>query len=60
MKLMNKKYKWLVTGGAGFIGSNLCDLLIKNNQKVVCIDNLSTGNLENIKKLKKSKNFKFF
>lgn len=57
---MSKKYKWLVTGGAGFIGSNLCDLLIKNNQKVVCIDNLSTGNLENIKKLKKSKNFKFF
>ena len=42
MKLLEKRYIWLVTGGAGFIGSNLCKHLIKNNQKVICIDNFST------------------
>ena len=49
----------LVTGGAGFIGSNLAKKLIKLNQKVICIDNLSSGNLNNIKELLKSKNFVF-
>ncbi len=38
----------LVTGGAGFIGSNLCDDLLKNGNQVVCLDNLSTGNHDNI------------
>ncbi len=38
----------LVTGGAGFIGSNLCEDLLNNGNKVVCLDNLSTGNKENI------------
>jgi UDP-N-acetylglucosamine 4-epimerase len=38
----------LVTGGAGFIGSNLCDDLLKNGNKLVCLDNLSTGNYDNI------------
>ncbi|PWL28776.1 MAG: LPS biosynthesis protein WbpP [Fluviicola sp. XM-24bin1] len=38
----------LVTGGAGFIGSNLCEDLLKHGNKVVCLDNLSTGNKENI------------
>ncbi|MCR9172294.1 MAG: SDR family oxidoreductase [bacterium] len=38
----------LVTGGAGFIGSNLCEDLLKNGNRVVCLDNLSTGNRENI------------
>jgi UDP-N-acetylglucosamine 4-epimerase len=38
----------LVTGGAGFIGSNLCDELLKKNYKVVCLDNFSTGKPENI------------
>jgi len=47
----------VVTGGAGFLGSHLCDLLIKNNNKVICIDNLLTGNKENIKHL--NKNFRF-
>ena len=37
----------LVTGGAGFIGSHLCDELIKNN-KVICLDNFSTGSEKNI------------
>ena len=38
----------LVTGGAGFIGSNLCEDLLKQGNTVVCLDNLSTGNRENI------------
>ena len=38
----------LVTGGAGFIGSNLCETLFSNNIKTVCLDNFSTGKLENI------------
>ena len=38
----------LVTGGAGFIGSNLCESLINNNNFVRCLDNLSTGKKENI------------
>lgn len=40
--------KILVTGGAGFIGSNLCESLLKNNYEVVCLDNFSTGHIENI------------
>lgn len=40
----------LVTGGAGFIGSNLCDSLLQNDNEVVCLDNFSTGKRENIQK----------
>ena len=40
--------KALVTGGAGFIGSHLCERLVSEGYKVVCIDNLSTGALENV------------
>lgn len=43
--------KVLVTGGAGFIGSNLCDNLIDNDNEVVCLDNFSTGNRNNIEHL---------
>lgn len=39
----------LVTGGAGFIGSNLVDRLIGKGDKVVIIDNLSTGKIENVR-----------
>ena len=42
--------KALVTGGAGFIGSNLVDALINNGVEVIILDNLSTGKLENINK----------
>jgi UDP-N-acetylglucosamine 4-epimerase len=40
--------KILVTGGAGFIGSNLCEELLKRNNAVICLDNFSTGKKENI------------
>jgi dTDP-glucose 4,6-dehydratase len=49
----------LVTGGAGFIGSHLCDFLIGKGHKVICMDNLITGKKENIAHLLRSKNFKF-
>jgi len=49
----------LVTGGAGFIGSNLCAYLLQNNVKVTCLDSLITGKLENIEELMSNANFKF-
>ncbi len=49
----------LVTGGAGFIGSHLCASLLKDGNKVICVDDLCTGELSNIKELMKNKNFKF-
>lgn len=47
----------LVTGGAGFIGSNLCETLLELGSKVTCLDNFSTGKRENIENLKNSPNF---
>ena len=47
----------LVTGGAGFIGSNLCEALLNKNNKVVCLDNFATGKRENIKEFLENSNF---
>lgn len=41
--------KYLVTGGAGFIGSNIAKRLVESGEQVVVLDNLATGKLENIK-----------
>lgn len=49
----------LVAGGAGFIGSNLCKSLLDDGYKVFCVDNLITGEKENLKDLLKNPNFKF-
>ncbi len=49
----------LVAGGAGFIGSNLCERLLDKNYRVICLDNLITGNKENIEDFTKNKNFTF-
>lgn len=43
--------KILVTGGAGFIGSNLCEHLVKTGHEVICLDNFSTGHMSNIQEL---------
>lgn len=53
-----KNSKIVVTGGAGFIGSNLCEDLLKYNNEVVCLDNFSTGHQKNIATLLNHKNFK--
>ena len=49
----------LVTGGAGFLGSHLCDKLISQDLKVICIDNLITGSMENISHLIGKDDFTF-
>jgi len=59
-KNLIKNSKFLVTGGAGFLGSHMCDLLLRHGASVVCADNLSNGKLDNIKHLKNEKGFKFY
>src|ERR1700704_982051 len=49
----------LVTGGAGFVGSHLCDALLADGNNVVCVDNLLTGSLRNIDHLKNESRFEF-
>ena len=49
----------LITGGAGFLGSHLCRRLLKDGHKVICVDNLITGSLFNLKDIIKSEDFKF-
>lgn len=49
----------LITGGAGFLGSHLCDRFLKEGYKVICMDNLITGSLANISHLERNSDFKF-
>ena len=49
----------LVTGGAGFIGSNLINLLLSKGEKVICLDNFSTGSKDNIMNFHEFDNFEF-
>ena len=49
----------LITGGAGFLGSHLCDRLLQEGHDVICMDNLITGNMENVAHLIGNKKFKF-
>ena len=51
--------KVLVTGGCGFIGGHLCELLVKNGHMVTALDDLSTGSLKNVESLKRNKSFSF-
>ena len=51
--LKSKPKRWLITGVAGFIGSNLLEELLKLNQEVVGIDNFSTGNRKNLDEVRK-------
>ena len=52
--------RYLVTGGAGFIGSNLCHRLLDDGHSVACLDDLSTGRQRNIKDILTNSKFEFF
>jgi dTDP-glucose 4,6-dehydratase len=56
---MNHAPRTLVTGGAGFLGSHLCDRLLREGHEVICADNLITGNLKNIAHLFGREGFRF-
>ena len=58
-KNLLKSSKVLVTGGAGFIGSNLCEKLLEFGAEVTCLDNLATGHKHNIEPFIKNSKFKF-
>ena len=49
----------MVTGGAGFLGSHLCDRLVEQGRDVLCVDNLFTGSKSNIRHLLSSDRFEF-
>ena len=55
--MLNLKFKILVTGGAGFIGSNLCEYFLNKGHQIICLDNFATGHLHNIKTLLDNSNF---
>ncbi len=56
---MNRPARTLITGGAGFIGSHLCDRFLAEGHEVICMDNLITGNPENIAHLIGNDRFRF-
>ena len=51
--------RFLVTGGAGFIGSNLCEAILKMGHQVICLDDLSTGSISNVEDFMTNENFTF-
>ena len=51
--------KITITGGAGFIGSNLCEYFVNKGHDITCLDNLSTGFMHNIEHLLNKPNFRF-
>ena len=57
MKEKNK-YTILITGGAGFIGSNLCEYFLAKEYKVICLDNFATGHKNNLKGFINDANFR--
>ena len=57
MKISFSNNKVLVTGGAGFIGSNLCEAILEKGNKVVCLDNFATGKRENLEQFLNDSNF---
>ena len=57
IQLIDKRI--LITGGAGFIGSNLSEYLLEKGCGVVCLDNLATGSIENVNHLSTNPNFTF-
>jgi len=57
MKMSNQK-SILITGGAGFIGSNLCEYFLEKGEKVICLDNFSTGHYHNLKNSIQNPDFK--
>jgi UDP-glucuronate decarboxylase len=58
-KYLRRGYRTIVTGGAGFIGSHLCDQLIQRADTVICVDNLFTGSMRNIRPLLNHPSFSF-
>ena len=52
-KITDKPKRWLVTGAAGFIGSNLLEYLLNNDQLVIGLDNFATGKAENLEEVEK-------
>ncbi|RZJ30630.1 MAG: SDR family NAD(P)-dependent oxidoreductase, partial [Flavobacterium sp.] len=54
---MPDQTKILITGGAGFIGSNLCEYFLDNGHKVVCLDNFATGHRHNLAAFQSNPNF---
>ena len=51
--------RYLITGGAGFIGSHLCESFLKQGHEVICVDNYSTGAQENISSFAANPRFRF-
>jgi UDP-glucuronate decarboxylase len=54
-----RSHRTLVAGGAGFIGSHICDTLLRRGDTVICLDNLHTGSMRNIRPLLNHPNFRF-